>query len=210
MSDLTTKQKIINASIQLFNEHGMANVRLQQIAKATGISTGNLAYHFKNKEAVIDMIGEQILDQATEILSAYRRFPNLSDFDFQLTIFFEFIQKYPFYYIDLVEIKRQHSQIQKDRNEQISKFLQQIRKRFDFNIQRGIIKPEPFPEYYQYLTESIWVNMTFWIPQNKVRKTDQSSNIHAFKKMVWQQIYPSLTRKGQREYEELISPSFIG
>ena len=46
MSDPTTKQKIVHASIKLFNENGVANVRLQQIADEIGISVGNLAYHF--------------------------------------------------------------------------------------------------------------------------------------------------------------------
>jgi hypothetical protein len=54
MADLSTKQKILNTSIRLFNEDGMANVPLQQIAKEIGISPGNLAYHFKNKEAIIE------------------------------------------------------------------------------------------------------------------------------------------------------------
>ncbi|MEM8908435.1 MAG: helix-turn-helix domain-containing protein, partial [Bacteroidota bacterium] len=38
MSDLNTKQKILRAAVQLFNDHGMANVRLQQIADEIGIS----------------------------------------------------------------------------------------------------------------------------------------------------------------------------
>jgi len=41
-----TKQKIVNTTIRLFNESGFANVSLPHIAKAMGISLGNLTYHF--------------------------------------------------------------------------------------------------------------------------------------------------------------------
>jgi len=61
---MTTKEKIISSSIRLFNEHGLVNVRLQQIADDVGISVGNVAYHFYSKEAII----EKIVTQLSEIL----------------------------------------------------------------------------------------------------------------------------------------------
>ena len=51
-----TKQKIIQASIELFNQKGWTNVRLQNIADRCGISVGNLAYHYANKAAIIRVI----------------------------------------------------------------------------------------------------------------------------------------------------------
>lgn len=38
MTAKDTKRKILHASLQLFNENGIVNVRLQQIADETGIS----------------------------------------------------------------------------------------------------------------------------------------------------------------------------
>ena len=51
-----TKQKILNSSINLFNKKGLVNVRLQQIADESGISVGNLAYHYYSKKAIIQAI----------------------------------------------------------------------------------------------------------------------------------------------------------
>jgi len=42
-----TKQKILKQSLQLFNELGISNVSLRDIADEAGISVGNLQYHFK-------------------------------------------------------------------------------------------------------------------------------------------------------------------
>jgi len=206
MSDLNTKQKILRASIKLFNENGMANVRLQQIANEIGISAGNLAYHFRNKEAIIESINEDLYKEANEILTTYRIFPNLIDFDNQLTKYFSFIQKYPFYFLDLLEIERHYPEIRSKRQIHISKMISQIRKRFEFNQQRGLILEEPRPEVYNSISNAIWVLITFWVPQNLVRGTETSIQIKEFKEMIWNQMYPYFTEKGIAEYEQLILP----
>jgi AcrR family transcriptional regulator len=48
-----TKDKIIFASLQLFNEKGERNVTTNHIAAHLSISPGNLYYHFKNKNEII-------------------------------------------------------------------------------------------------------------------------------------------------------------
>ena len=56
----TTKEKIIETSINLFNEKGCLNTSTRHIADELGISIGNLYYHFKNKEEIL--IAEVDLD----------------------------------------------------------------------------------------------------------------------------------------------------
>ncbi len=51
MSD--RKDKIIEASIKLFNEKGCLNTSTRHICESIGISVGNLYYYFKNKEEIL-------------------------------------------------------------------------------------------------------------------------------------------------------------
>lgn len=206
MAELSTKQKIINAATRLFNENGMANVRLQQIANDVGISAGNLAYHFRNKEAIIDAIKEELYEEAAGILSAYRIYPNLMDFDNQLNKYFAFLKKYPFYFMDLLEIERNYPDIHSKHQVHISKMISQIRKRFDYNQQRGLILKEPRPGIYDTAANAIWILITFWVPQNLLRRKNVAPMITPFKEMVWNQLYPFFTEKGIAEFEQLILP----
>jgi AcrR family transcriptional regulator len=51
-----TTQRIVAASMKLFNERGFQSVAALQIAKHMGMSSGNLAYHFKSKSEIISAV----------------------------------------------------------------------------------------------------------------------------------------------------------
>ncbi len=210
MGELNTKERIIKASIRLFNEVGISNVRLLQIAADVGISPGNLAYHFRNKEAIVEAIYDDLQVEISQILSAFRIYPNLMDFDLQLMAYFTFILKYPFYFLDLLEIKRHYPAILKKRESHIQKMVGQIRMRFDFNVNRGILIKEPCNDQYDICSESIWVLISFWMPQNVIRGTEVCTNEKAFREFIWNQILPYFTPEGKKEYNQLIKPLIIG
>ncbi|AKC07284.1 MULTISPECIES: TetR/AcrR family transcriptional regulator [Rhizobium/Agrobacterium group] len=48
-----TRQRIIAAALQLFNERGPDHVTTAEIARAVNINEGNLYYHFRTKEALV-------------------------------------------------------------------------------------------------------------------------------------------------------------
>lgn len=48
-----TYNRIIEASLMLFNEEGERNISTNHIAAHLGISPGNLYYHFRNKDEII-------------------------------------------------------------------------------------------------------------------------------------------------------------
>ncbi len=57
----TTKEKILEVALELFNEKGCLNTSTRHIAQKLGISVGNLYYHFKNKESIlIEIFNEYI------------------------------------------------------------------------------------------------------------------------------------------------------
>ena len=53
---LKTKEKIMETAITLFNEKGYSNVSLREIAQNANTTIGNLTYHFKKKEDLVDAI----------------------------------------------------------------------------------------------------------------------------------------------------------
>lgn len=63
---MKTRDKIIYSSLELFNEKGERAVTTNHIAAHLGISPGNLYYHFRNKEDIIQSIFQEYINFMTE------------------------------------------------------------------------------------------------------------------------------------------------
>lgn len=67
---MKTAQRILFTALEMFNEHGEANVSSVDIAVELDISPGNLYYHFKGKEVMVLALYDLYREQLTETLSA--------------------------------------------------------------------------------------------------------------------------------------------
>jgi AcrR family transcriptional regulator len=57
-------QQILDAAIEVFGDHGLAEARLEDIAKRAGVSKGTIYLYFPNKEALFkEMIRQTVIDQ---------------------------------------------------------------------------------------------------------------------------------------------------
>lgn len=200
-----TKQKIIQSSIELFNQKGLTNVRLQNIADLCGISVGNLAYHFPNKLAIVEAIDDILQDDVVPILMDKKQFPYLIDFDNQLSNYFFLINKYAFYFLDLMELERSYPDLHFKRKQYITKMINQIHTWLLDNIPKNIFQKEIHEDQYGHSATSIWMIITFWMTQQQVRGA-YNQDEGAFKEVVWNQLVPIFTSSGLMEYEAIILP----
>lgn len=200
-----TKKKIIQSSIELFNGKGLNNVRLQNIADKCGISVGNLAYHFPNKLAIIEAIDELLQSEIEPILSKQKSFPFLIDFDNHLSHYYFFINKYAFYFLDLLEMERNYPSLHLKRKEYIHNMIDQIHEWILENVSKGILQAEIHPQQYRHLSKALWMIITFWMTHQQVKGIHHQDE-GTFKEVVWNQLVPLFTPPGLLEYEAIIVP----
>ena len=89
----------------MFNEQGEPNVTTNHIADEMDISPGNLYYHFRNKDDIIEQLFaryEERMDAA--LVAPESRLPELEDIWLQLHLVFECIWDFRFLYRDLIDI----------------------------------------------------------------------------------------------------------
>ena len=66
---LKTKERILQLSLQLFNERGERSVTTNHIAAELNMSPGNLYYHFRNKSEIIKQLMEQYQGETLQMLA---------------------------------------------------------------------------------------------------------------------------------------------
>jgi AcrR family transcriptional regulator len=133
---MKTRDKIIQASIALFNEQGERNVTTNHIAAHLAISPGNLYYHFRNKEDIILSIYEEyarslLLDTLPKLPAELKPLDSLvlyMDSVFQTTM------KFRFFYSNLPvlldknpSLREKYVEVQQSITERISQLLVSLR-----------------------------------------------------------------------------------
>ena len=61
-----TRQEILEAALELFSVQGFEATSISQIASAVGIRKASLYSHFENKQAILDALVKDVLEQYAE------------------------------------------------------------------------------------------------------------------------------------------------
>ncbi|MDQ2790752.1 MAG: TetR family transcriptional regulator [Pseudonocardiales bacterium] len=91
MGDLSTgatRDRIIDAAMELFSEHGYRGTSITRIEQAAGLSpgAGGIYHHFRSKEALLTAGVERQLSRLTALRDIRRLFADLGDLHTELTI----------------------------------------------------------------------------------------------------------------------------
>src|SRR3984885_3142905 len=100
-----TRERILQLALKLFNEFGEANVTTATIADAMDISAGNLYYHFRNKDDIINSIFSQFENEFDKRLRfSDSQQPSIDEVWAYLAYMADFAWTYRFLYRDLNDL----------------------------------------------------------------------------------------------------------
>lgn len=109
---MKTRDRILQASLTLFNEEGETNVSTVDIANQVDISPGNLYYHFKGKDALIASLYEAFEEEMRIVLTAPVDRPlRAEDNWLYFYIVFEEIFDFRFFYRNLTDLLTRFPQL---------------------------------------------------------------------------------------------------
>lgn len=100
-SSNTTRERILQTSLALFNAQGLAAVSTHRIAAELEISPGNLHYHFKAKQLIVDRLFRRFEDRLELLNGSSDTVRAIDDLWLALHLRFEAIDAYRFVYRDM-------------------------------------------------------------------------------------------------------------
>ena len=100
-----TRERIVETSLSLFNRFGVPRVTTADIAEEMNISPGNLYYHFRNKDEIVNELFGAFEDRLEALLPASGGgIAGVEDLWLFLHLLFEAMWDHRFLYRDLDEI----------------------------------------------------------------------------------------------------------
>lgn len=197
-----TKTRILEKSIELFNRFGFVHIRLQHIADEVEISVGNLAYHFKNIDTILEVIYAQLEQEQKRLLAELAIVPLFVNINSHIHHTYALQQQYAFFYSDTFEVLRSFPIIRRVYRRYTDWFITQIRNMLEFNVARGALIEPPFPEAYQHLANQYWMTTELWLYQNRIRGLEALTEAN-YANAVWALLIPYFTEIGYTEYRQM-------
>lgn len=106
MKKLTNRDRILDISVELFNQSGVVAVTTNHIAEHLKISPGNLYFHFRNKEEIICELFDRMCFETYEVWLPNKK---LGAYESPLTLVertYDVFFKYRFFHREMYHLRR--------------------------------------------------------------------------------------------------------
>lgn len=198
-----TKQKILIKSLKLFNDNGITNVSLRTIADDIEISVGNLQYHFKKREDIIEALYFELVKKLDGIFLTSPEDLIKSFLDISVEMI-STLYDYRFFLLDFVSITRNNPKIKKDYSELSKRRELETLQLIGILIQQGLFREELLKGEYSSLFKRIEIISNFWFSSVLIQAdTLSKESIQEYTLLVSQSIYPYLTDEAKSKYAKL-------
>ncbi|EOW2447258.1 TetR/AcrR family transcriptional regulator, partial [Acinetobacter baumannii] len=201
--------RILQISLQLFNERGERSVTTNHIAAELGISPGNLYYHFRNKHEIIKELMHQYQVETLEMLSLPEDRPlTTNDKINYFQVLSGQLWNYRFIHRDVYHLVESNEDFKKIYPRFAGQVMQQGQRIYQAFVDAGLMKMTP--SEIEALIINLWIVLTNWT--NFLYMSGHiSDNNHLEEKWVWQALRqmvflegPYLMGESRATYEQLL------
>lgn len=163
-----TPERILDTALKLFNTYGEPGVTTTAIADEMNISPGNLYYHYRCKDKIVEALFAAFREEIERTLAAPEHRPvHAEDAWLFLHLIFEAIHKYRFIYRDINELTSRYRVL----GAQFKRILAHKR-RTAAAILTGLVKAGELratPQDVEALAVNMTVIATYWLSYELAR-----------------------------------------
>ena len=205
---LKTRDKILAEALEQFNARGVNAVTIRSLAGSLGISPGNLTYHFKNTDVIVQELYLELVGQIN------RRLVELQEQTLTFEVLYDQVRHtmglfyhYRFIMLDFAHIARRVPYVGQHFRNLVVQRQQEFRYFYRLLIEAGIFKPEPTPGQYDRL---IYLSIIFgnsWLSDAAIHfgpKADPDAMLDFYTDLQLSQLVPYLTPEGLAAYQAVM------
>ena len=203
MATRETQSLIIDTAIDLFNGHGSKAVSTNRIADTCELSRGNLHYHFRTKEEIIQTIFRRIEKQMSEGWYEDHLDPTIERMRLMFRRQMQLIWDYRFFYRELNMLLHDYPLLKvrfmdsrRSRVKEVELFFQELAK-------SGLVHFDDKPGKERLLLIS-WLITDQWMPYLDMNDLEVGEEtIEKGLELIFQAFQPHFTEAGWAEYSAI-------
>jgi len=166
---MPNRERILDTALALFNDAGTAPISTNHIAAAAGISPGNLYYHFRNKEQIVQALFERLFDLYERVFVLPQdRPPTLVDLRRLLHLNFDLLWDYRFAYRELAVLLRRDEVLRERWLEVRRRGYSGLRELIEAFVTADVVAAPADPAAIERLADLCWLISEFWLPSLEV------------------------------------------
>lgn len=158
-----TRELILVTSLALFNEHGEPNVSTNLIADEAEISPGNLYYHFRQKQDIVQELFSRFAERLLDLIEFdLDQEPDAESLWFRLHVIFELKGNYRFIYRNLSDITERMPDFEKALRATLVREENAVSALIMNLTSRGALSATAREQ--AMLRDQLMLTLTYWIP----------------------------------------------
>jgi AcrR family transcriptional regulator len=204
------KTNILSVSRNLFNNQGYSNVTIRMIALDLRISSGNLNYHFKKRENILEALYfEMVSEFDARIKDLGELEVNLKNIKEDIQISMQRMFEYQFFWTDLYNLLRLNDKIKLHFEKVYENRFRGYEFLFDTLIDKKIMHSfESIKESHFLIERMIGFSNTWLYNSFLYQKKINEKYIELQSYNLLFMMYPYLTNLGKIEFKKLVPDCF--
>ena len=199
-----TRQNIMDTARRLFAERGYNAVSIQDIADALGISKGNLTYHFKRKEQIVEALLRQNAGEGLRLAVP----GSVGALDTLFRHQYNVVRENAFYfwhYDQLAQLSPEISAMQRGAQQTLRNVYRDC---FSELLASGMLRAEDaagrkLADEQERLIDALILTAVYWIPCRRLMQDADDGGPEALCAQCWSLLIPWLSAEGRAALAEL-------
>lgn len=202
---MKTKDRILQAALRQFNTSGTDQTTVRSVAEEVGISHGNLCYHFRNTDDLIEALYLQLVAEISEIaVPSDTRALDLEATWSRSFATFQLLYRYRFLLLDFARIIRRIDHMRSNFHQLMALRRQQFKEGLQQLIAGGWMQPEPLPGHYEVFITNLLILGNHWITESAIQFEETGEQVvRHYHRAMMSMFVPYLTKKGLGAYQRL-------
>ena len=200
---MDTKQRILTASLVLFNKKGTEAITVRHIASEVGISHGNLCYHFPTTDDIVTKLYFNLVEELDALIKQMQANGQVGLVDEGGKAILELLYKYRFLMLNFVDVMRRIPEIKKHYQKLQQRRKIEFKQVFENLVKGGFMRAELYPGFYDDLITNMTIIGDAWILNAEILYTgNEKDKLDYYHRVISSLITPMLTEKGLKMFRK--------